>query len=93
MKYQVVRPGSFEPENLLFLQTHEEVRTFQLEERRLRVALQKINTQKKIISRPNGFTPFAFPIIVDTLRREKVSSEKLEDQVMGLLMEIEDDHS
>ena len=83
----------FEPENLLFLQTHEEVRTFQLEERRLRVALQKINTQKKIISRPNGFTPFAFPIIVDTLRREKVSSEKLEDQVMGLLMEIEDDHS
>ncbi|MDG2450411.1 MAG: ligase-associated DNA damage response DEXH box helicase [Saprospiraceae bacterium] len=75
----------FEPDNLLFLQTHEEVRTFQLEERRLRLALDKINHQKKVLSRPSGFTPFAFPIIVDTLRREKVSSEKLEDQVMRLL--------
>ena len=81
----------FEPENLLFLQTHEEVRTFQLEETRLRTALEKIKTQKKIVKRPNGFTPFAFPIIVDTLRREKVSSEKLEDQVMDLLAQLEED--
>jgi len=79
----------FEPDNLLFLQTHEEVRTFQLEESRLRKALNKISHQEIIISKPNGFTPFSFPIIVDTLRREKVSSESLEDQVMSLLSEME----
>ncbi len=80
----------FEPENLLFLQTHEEVRTFQLEETRLRAALEKIKTQKIIISKPEGFTPFDFPIIVDTLRREKISSEKLEDQVLKLLSELDE---
>jgi ATP-dependent Lhr-like helicase len=79
----------FEPDNLLFLQTYEEVRTFQLEETRLRLALEKIKTQKLVIRKPEGFTPFAFPIIVDTLRREKISSEKLEDQVLRLLKERE----
>jgi ATP-dependent Lhr-like helicase len=80
----------FEPDNLLILQTYEEVRTFQLEESRLRAALEKIGNQKLVISRPDGFTPFAFPIIVDTLRREKVSSESLEDQVLQLLAEREE---
>ena len=77
----------FEPDNLLFLQTYEEVRTFQLEESRLRNALEKISKQKLIINRPNGFTPFSFPIIVASLRREKMSSERLEDQVARLLEE------
>ncbi len=77
----------FEPDNLLFLQTYEEVRTFQLEEGRLRNALEKISMQKLIINRPSGFTPFSFPIIVASLRREKMSSERLEDQVARLLEE------
>ena len=40
----------FEPNNLLFFQTHEEVRTFQLEESRLRKALDKIAKQKLVIT-------------------------------------------
>ncbi|NVK03667.1 MAG: ligase-associated DNA damage response DEXH box helicase [Flavobacteriia bacterium] len=69
-----------EPDNLLLLQAFEEVHTFQLEEARLRSALERIETQNiklKYIDKP---TPLSFPIMVDRLR-EKVSSERLEDQV------------
>jgi ATP-dependent Lhr-like helicase len=58
---------------------------FQLEEARLRDALERISSQKIIITNPDKPTPFAFPIMVDRLR-EKLSTEKLEDRIkrMGL---------
>lgn len=74
----------YEPDNLLFLQTYEEVLTFQLEEARLREALKRIKCQKLIISRPKKFSPFSFPLIVDGMR-EKVTSEKLEDRIQKML--------
>lgn len=70
----------YEPENLLYRQSAEEVMTFQLEEERLRHCLKNILNCTIRIEKPKKYTPFSFPIIVDRLR-EKLSSEKLEDQI------------
>lgn len=70
----------YESHNLLLLQSFEEVMDFQLEEARLRKALQRISHQKIIIREPERPAPFAFPIMVDRLR-EKLSTEKLEDRI------------
>jgi len=78
----------YDPNNLLFSQTFEEVLTFQLEESRLRSALQRIQGQKLILSQPAHYSPFSFPIIVDRLNREKVSSESISDRVAKLKAEL-----
>lgn len=77
----------YEPNNLLLNQAYDEVMTFQLEEARLRAALRRINQQKIILSKPNKATPFAFPIMVDRLR-EKLSSEKLEDRIKKMKLQL-----
>ncbi len=79
--------SDYEPDNLLLLEAYEEVMTFQLEEARLRAALERINTQKIILSRPDRATPFSFPIIVDRLR-EKLTSEKLEDRIAKMKVQL-----
>jgi ATP-dependent Lhr-like helicase len=79
---------SYDPDNLLFLQTYDEVMTFQFEEQRLRGALKKIQSQKMIITQPKNFSPFSFPIIVDRLSRERLSSERMEDRVKRMLSEM-----
>jgi ATP-dependent Lhr-like helicase len=70
----------YEPENLLFLQTFDEVMTFQLEEARMVKALERIQSQQFIIQYLKKPTPLSFPIMVDRLR-EKMTSEKLEDRI------------
>jgi len=82
--YQVFK--DYEPENLLLKQAEEEALYYQLDEHRLREALQKINSQHIIITRPTEPTPFSFPILVDRLR-EKLSNETLEDRVKRLMQE------
>lgn len=76
----------YEAHNLLLRQAYEEVMDFQLEEARLRRALDRISRQKIIITHPDQPTPFAFPIIVDRLR-EKLSSEKLEDRIRKMALQ------
>jgi len=78
----------YEPDNLLYQQTYDEVMTFQLEETRLRRVLDRIQSQHIIISKPEKATPFAFPIMVDRLR-EKLSSEKLLDRIAKMRLELE----
>jgi len=75
----------YDSDNLLYLQTYDEVLTFQLEEARLRNALKTIHNQTHILSKPSTYTPYSFPIIVDRLNREKLSSETLEDRVKKML--------
>jgi ATP-dependent helicase Lhr and Lhr-like helicase len=77
----------YEPENLLFIQTYDEVMTFQLEESRMRKSLKKISDSHILISRPVKATPFSFPIIVDRLR-EKLTSEKLEARIKKMTAEL-----
>jgi len=62
---------------------------FQLEEGRLRKALERISKQKIIIKEPDKPTPFAFPIMVDRTR-EKLTSEKLVDRIKRMMLEWEE---
>ncbi|HYC84988.1 MAG TPA: DNA ligase-associated DEXH box helicase, partial [Chryseosolibacter sp.] len=80
----------YDSHNLLLRQAYEEVMDFQLEEQRLRRALERIAKQKIIITRPDKPTPFAFPIMVDHLR-EKLTSEKLEDRIKKMALEYADE--
>ena len=77
-----------EPKNILIRQSYQEALDQQLEERRLRMALERIRTQDVVIKYPQTPSPFAFPILVDRLR-EQVSSEKLEDRLTKLVRQFE----
>ncbi|MCB9179005.1 MAG: ligase-associated DNA damage response DEXH box helicase [Flavobacteriales bacterium] len=76
-----------DPANLLLMQAHEEVMTFQLEEARLRAALERIHQQRPVIMDCATVTPFCFPILVDRLR-EKLSSEKLEERIQRMTAQL-----
>ncbi len=77
----------YEKNNLLLRQAYDEVMDFQLEEVRMRRALNRIGEQEIVITRPEKFTPFAFPILVDRLR-EKLTSEKLADRISKMRVEL-----
>ncbi|MDG1571210.1 ligase-associated DNA damage response DEXH box helicase [Robiginitalea sp. M366] len=70
----------YEPDNLLFRQAFTETFEHQLEEGRLRLALERIEEQEIVWRACEKPTPFSFPIITDRLR-EKLSSEKLADRI------------
>lgn len=70
----------FEADNLLYQQAYTETFEHQLEEGRLRLALDRIATQEIVWKACKKATPFSFPIITDRLR-EKLSSEKLADRI------------
>jgi len=77
--------NDYEAHNLLLRQAFEEVMDFQLEEARMRRALNRIAGQKIVMTTPDKPTPFAFPIIVDGMR-EKLTSENLEDRIKRMAM-------
>jgi ATP-dependent Lhr-like helicase len=78
----------YEEDNLLYLQSFRETFEHQLEEGRLRLALERIEHQKIVWKNCEKPTPFSFPIITDRLR-EKLSSEKLEDRIRKMLKSLE----
>jgi ATP-dependent Lhr-like helicase len=77
----------YDPDNMLFQQAYDEAMYFQLEKDRLRAALDHIRGQKPVITEPDRFTPFALPIIADSLR-ERISSEKLEDRLRKMKLKL-----
>lgn len=79
----------YEPENLLIQQSFEEVMDFQLEEARMRKALQRIAKQKIVLTYPERPTPFSFPIMVDRLR-EKLSTEQIMDRISKMGIDYEE---
>ncbi len=80
--------AEYEPDNLLLRQSYNEVMEQQMEEVRLRNMLERIQNGKIVITFPNRLTPFCFPIKVDSMR-ENLTSEKLEDRVKKMQMQIE----
>ncbi len=78
----------YEADNLLFQQAFRETFEHQLEEGRLRLALERISHQNIIWKACKKPTPFSFPIITDRLR-EKLSSEKVEDRIRKMLKSLE----
>lgn len=73
--------NEYEPNNLLVRQAYNEALAFQLEEFRLRMALHRIATQNIILKEIERPTPFAFPIMVDSLGREHLTTETLEERI------------
>ncbi|WP_350290158.1 ligase-associated DNA damage response DEXH box helicase [uncultured Croceitalea sp.] len=70
----------FEDDNLLYQQAFTETFEHQLEEGRLRMALERIAEQQIVWKQCKNPTPFSFPIITDRLR-EKLSNEKLAERI------------
>ncbi|MBI5857540.1 MAG: ligase-associated DNA damage response DEXH box helicase [Sphingobacteriales bacterium] len=79
--------SEYDQGNLLLRQSYNEVLEQQMEETRLRNMLERIQESKIIISFPGQLTPFCFPIKVDSMR-EDLSSEKLEDRVKRMQIEL-----
>lgn len=80
--------SEYEPGNLLLRQAYNEVMEQQMEEQRLRDMLERIQKSKVVITFPSKLTPFCFPIKVDSMR-ENLTSEKLEDRVKRMQMQLE----
>lgn len=80
--------SEYDPGNLLLRQAHNEVMLQQMEEVRLRTALQRIEHSKIILRFPVQLTPLSFPIIVDGLNRNNLSSEKIEDRIKKMQQQL-----
>lgn len=76
----------YEPTNLLLKQSYDEILYGQMENARMRTALLRIQHSELLIRFTEKFSPFAFPIVVDSLR-EKLSSEKLSDRINKMIKE------
>ncbi len=81
--------SEYEPNNLLLRQAYNEVLSQQMEEARLRNALQRISTNNIIITFPHQLTPLSFPIVVDGLNRNNLSSESLEARVQKMQTQLQ----
>jgi ATP-dependent Lhr-like helicase len=77
-----------EPNHLLLRQAYEEVFEFQLEQTRMRKALERIQTQKIILRYPEKPTPFAYPIMAERIR-ESYTNESLEERVLKMTQQFE----
>ena len=78
----------YESDNLLYQQAFTETFEHQLEEGRLRLALERIAQQKMVWKHCKQPTPFSFPLITDRLR-EKLSSEKLADRIKRMITKLQ----
>jgi ATP-dependent Lhr-like helicase len=81
--------NEYDPNNILLKQAYREVLDQQMEEVRLRNALQRIHSGNIVVTFPKKLTPFCFPIIVDGLSRDNLSSEKLEDRVKRMQAQLD----
>jgi ATP-dependent Lhr-like helicase len=80
--------NDYDPGNLLLKQSFSEAFNEQIEEVRLRRALERIYASDIILKRPDRFTPLAFPIKVDSMR-ENLTSEELKTRVLKMQKQLE----
>ena len=78
----------YDTENILLRQSFQEVMVQQMDEVRLRLALHRIEASNIILTFPSKITPLSFPIIVDGLNRNNLSSEKMEDRVSKMQRQL-----
>lgn len=79
----------YDEDNLLLKQSMQEVMTLQIDQSRFMEAIRRINTQKIILKETEKPTPFAFPILVDMIRRERLSSEDVTDRILKMQVQLE----
>jgi ATP-dependent Lhr-like helicase len=77
-----------EPKNLLLKQSFTEAFDEQIEEVRLRTAMERIYNSTIIVKYPSKLTPLSFPIKVDSMR-ENMSSEDLRTRVLKMQKQLE----
>ncbi len=87
MFYEVFR--QFDPENLLLDQAQREVLASELEFERLRGALERAASQRLVLVETKRFTPLAFPLWVDRIRAQQLSSERWMDRVARMAEQLE----
>lgn len=80
--------AEYDSQNVLLKQSYQEVFTQQMEEVRLRDAFTRINQSRIVLKFPQRFTPLSFPIIADGLNRNNLSTEKLEDRIKRMQMQL-----
>ena len=80
----------YDPQNLLLRQAYQEVIDQQFEEERMRIILSRICKSKIILKEPHRFTPLSFPIIADGLNRNHLSTEKLEDRIRRMQLQLKE---
>ncbi|TCJ17770.1 ligase-associated DNA damage response DEXH box helicase [Flaviaesturariibacter flavus] len=80
--------NEYEPGNVLLRQAYQEVFDQQMEERRLRAMLERIQRSRVVLTFPRRLTPLCFPIKVDSMR-ENLTSEKLEDRIKKMQQQLE----
>jgi len=78
----------YDPNNILLRQAYNEVMAHQMDEVRLRQALHRISQSKIVLTYPTKLTPLSFPIIVDGLNRNNLSSEQLEDRIKKMQQQL-----
>jgi ATP-dependent Lhr-like helicase len=76
-----------DPDNLLLRQAEREVLERELDYSRLAAALQRMGTQRAVLTRPRRMTPFALPLMAERLR-ERLSTEDLATRVERLRWEM-----
>ncbi len=79
--------SEYDNNNILVRQAYQEVFTQQMEEVRLRQALERIQNSNITITYPPRLTPFCFPIKVDSMR-EHLTSEKLQDRIKKIQQQL-----
>src|SRR5210317_1085254 len=85
LMYEVFR--DYEPDNLLLRQAYEEVHECQLEEARMRSALDRIAEQETVLQYLNHPSPLSFPILVDRLR-ETMGNESLAERIKRMQLDF-----
>ncbi len=71
----------YDKNNILLKQAFNEVLEQQMDEARLRTTFNRIYSSHIVIKFLTQLSPLSFPIIVDGLNRNNLSSEKLEDRI------------
>ncbi|MGN6545843.1 MAG: ligase-associated DNA damage response DEXH box helicase [Aureliella sp.] len=78
----------YDPDNLLLKQARREVLEQQLEERRMRQAMLRLEQSRILVHELSRPTPLAFPLIVDRLR-DRLSSESFAQRIARLQASLE----
>ncbi len=79
--------SDYEPHNLLLQQAYEEVTYYQLEVNRIHKALTRIAQQEIVVKVLKKPSPLCFPLLVDSLNRDRISNESISDRVKRILQE------
>ena len=80
----------FDVENLLLDQSRREVLERELEFERLQSVLQRLASETITIIETERFSPLAFPLWVESLRSQQISSETWADRVQQMVAELEE---